>query len=83
MNTHDKTKTTRIGNKTYCSYCFEEAKEAYEWDEYDKSTWYYCTCESAEAEVVYNNTIKINEEKRKKLLFDYEVQLLKYKYSIK
>jgi hypothetical protein len=42
-----ETPTTRIGYIEYCNFCGEAAKEDQTWDEYEKTTTWYCDCESA------------------------------------
>ena len=44
----EDTKYIELGdNKKYCAYCGKEIPEDVYWDEYDRSVFYHCDCETA------------------------------------
>lgn len=51
MTEHSETETIKINSTHYCSYCWQPAKKATEWQDRDEEIWWYCTCEMAEKEV--------------------------------
>jgi hypothetical protein len=85
-----ETPTTHIGYVEYCKFCGEPAKEDVTYEEYERSTSWYCDCEGAtqwtKATEDYNKalskvTYKKNIDKHFRTLeYQHEIKQVKYKY---
>ncbi len=80
-------------SKNYCSYCGKLCDEKVEWDENDRSTYYFCDCSSAKAELELkeqqrlldlqkkNRLVVLDQFKIDQIHFDHELKLLRKKYN--